>query len=228
MMGTVASVRVVRVDLEQPEPVVARLEGHLDARERVAADARRDQIRTRYVTAHGALREILADATATAPADLVIDRTCAHCGHAAHGRPQLDGRTDVQFSLSHSDGVAVVAVTRAGRVGVDIEVERPRSRLDRLAGALLADDALARWQALDATERLGAFLDEWTAREAYLKGLGLGIARGVRGDEPADGWTIERLDLGPRLHGSIAIETTEPVEIETANWVPASTGTVER
>jgi 4'-phosphopantetheinyl transferase len=128
-----AAVQVWRVDLDQPDAVVSALEQHLDADEVAAAEARVGAVRSRFVVARGSLRELLAAATGAAPKDVVIDRTCLHCGHPRHGRPRLAGGTDIEFSLSHSDGLALVAVTPRVRVGIDVEVVKPRGSLPRLA-----------------------------------------------------------------------------------------------
>ena len=49
------------------------------------------------------------------------------------------------FSLSHSQSFAVIAVATGARVGVDIEVERPRARLDALAARVLGSEEHADW-----------------------------------------------------------------------------------
>ena len=77
---------------------------------------------------------------------------------------------------------------------------RPRGRIDALAARVLNDDEHAAWLALDdADARLRSFLRTWTAKEAYLKALGIGIATRLR-DVPArvDGWRTAALDVGRR------------------------------
>ena len=53
-----------------------------------------------------------------------IVRACRSCGSDRHGKPQVvvpSGAPTVHLSLSRSGGRAVVAVTDAGPVGVDLE-----------------------------------------------------------------------------------------------------------
>ena len=102
--------------------------------------------RDRYVVAHGALREILAALTATTPAALTFDRRCRHCGDPAHGKPELADAPELSFSLSHSASVALVAVAREARVGVDVEVIRARRHLEKLAARVLTPDEFRAWR----------------------------------------------------------------------------------
>lgn len=52
--------------------------------------------------------------------DLRVVRACRACGSDRHGKPQVVG-APVHVSLSRSGDVAVLAVTDAGPVGVDVE-----------------------------------------------------------------------------------------------------------
>jgi 4'-phosphopantetheinyl transferase len=172
------------VDLDQDARVVEELWPLLDAREHTHAAARRDDARRRYVVAHGELRRILASHTGTAPRAIAYAYLCGVCGSHEHGRPSLAtiaGSNDAapSFSLSHSGDVAVVAIAPEP-VGVDVERVRPRRYLDAVARRVLRDDEFARWAARPEADRLDAFLRVWTAKEAYLKLLGVGITRALR------------------------------------------------
>ena len=219
-------VQVWRVDLDQPPPVVRALETVLDPSEREAAANRVGSVRDRYVVSHGALRTVLAHVSGRSPRAVVIDRTCGHCGHARHGRPSLPG-CDVEFNLSHSEGIALIACTRTVRVGVDIEAVQPRSLLPKLARRVLDDVTYEQWLAQPESNQLGAFVQEWTAREAYLKGVGLGIVRRLR-DVPASppGWTISALPFGDDVRASLAVEDPDPPDIQLATWTLAAAGTL--
>jgi 4'-phosphopantetheinyl transferase len=171
------------VDLDRDARVVEELWPLLDARERGQADARRADARRRYVVAHGELRRVLAQHAGVAPAAIVYTYLCGVCGSHEHGRPSLAvddvRRAPPSFSLSHSGDVAVVAV--AGEpIGADVEHARPRRYLDAVARRVLRDDEFSSWAALAEADRVVAFLRVWTAKEAYLKLLGVGITRALR------------------------------------------------
>ena len=214
------NVSVWNVDLLQPISVVDALRAWLDDDEiRAAASRRADGLRHRYIIAHGAVRSILGDRLGIDPSAVAISRRCAHCGDPTHGKPELADFREISFSLSHSESFAMIAVVAGARVGVDIEVEHPRSRLDALAARVLSDQEHAEWLDAEPAERVRAFLARWTAKEAYLKAIGAGITRPLR-DVPGDppGWTVTRIASPLGTVASIAVEGTAAVEIGL--WAP--------
>ena len=151
-------VSVWTVDLDQPLAVVDALRAHLDddrgARGREPPRTTRCATATSSRTARCAT--ILGARLGVAPGAVVFDRRCARCGdpepRQARGRDRRDRRrSGCEFSLSHSESVAVIAVVTGARVGVDIEVERPRRRLDALAARVLASEDHADWLDLPAS-----------------------------------------------------------------------------
>ena len=219
------TVTVWTVDLDQPLAVADVLRGWLDDAEVLAAAARRDDtVRNRFVVAHGAVRAILGARLGVPPEAVIISRRCTRCGDPAHGKPEVIGpaREDggpVSFSLSHSEALAAVAVVTGTRVGIDIEVERPRARLDALAARVLAPEAHAEWLDLHPARQLHAFLEHWTAKEAYLKAVGAGITVPLR-DVPVDpeGWTVTGFAAPPEVVVRVAVEGHAIVNVE--RWLP--------
>ncbi|RAJ38453.1 4'-phosphopantetheinyl transferase [Kitasatospora sp. SolWspMP-SS2h] len=171
-------VHVWRARLDLPAPAARRYADLLDAGERArAADCRLPLERARHVAAHGALRTVLARYTGRAPADLRLHRT-------ARGRPRLAPAPDtapdtagLDFNLSHSGGLALIAVTRTGTVGVDLELVR--TDLDhRAMAARFLDPADARLiAALPPAAGRHAFFTRWTWREAYAKAADVPVPR---------------------------------------------------
>ncbi|SBT66333.1 4'-phosphopantetheinyl transferase [Micromonospora sediminicola] len=95
------------------------------------------------------------------------------------GRPEVradDGRT-LPVSVSHIDGVVVVAARAAGPVGVDVERRRPLPATS-LARRWYAPDEADWLAARDETGRELDFLRLWTAKEAVGKALGRGLRGG--------------------------------------------------
>ena len=199
------AVRVFPLDLDPPADVARRLVELLPAGERDAPAPIR--------IARATTRLLLAETLGVEPHRVVISRVCARCGHPTHGRPTVagTGAAAVSFSVSHSGTFGVVALAAGDRrIGVDVEAVRPRSRLDALADRVLGAEEHAAWRALDDPDvRLRAFLRAWTAKEAYLKALGIGITTLLR-DVPmrVDGWTTRALDLGPACVSVLAVDTT--------------------
>ena len=202
---TLPDVRVFSVDLDQPATVVERLDSLLPAEERTASAPIR--------VARATTRTLLAERLQTDPLSVPISRRCEHCGHPDARPPDGHGRRRrISFSVSHSGSFAVVAIVEGGaRVGVDVEAVRRRGRLVALAARVLNDEEHAAWLDLDDdAERLESFLRTWTAKEAYLKALGIGIATRLR-DVPAhvDGWTTAPLEVGAGRIAALAIDRAE-------------------
>jgi hypothetical protein len=102
-----------------------------------------------------------------------------------NGKPRLavdPGR--LSFNLSHSGGLALVALAPGGiDVGVDVERIKERRDLGRLAARWLpAFDACA-VAAVPAAERAAVFYPAWTRHEARVKCTGVGLAGQAPGPE---------------------------------------------
>lgn len=106
----------------------------------------------------------------TDPAELCFER-------GVYGKPRLFNPRvrDIRFNLSHSAGLAVYAVAVGREVGVDVEQIRPdfpvRDVVDRVF-TLLEREAL---DEVTIDQRVEAFFDLWTKKEAFLKGIGAGL-----------------------------------------------------
>ena len=79
------------------------------------------------------------------------------------------------FNLSRSEGRYLIAVTRAGRIGVDVERLRPIGDLDRIASIYFTAPEAATISDLQDDQKLRAFFACWTAKEAYAKAVGTGL-----------------------------------------------------
>ncbi len=95
-------------------------------------------------------------------------------GYDAVGAPRLQApRSTVHVSAAHRDGWLAMAVAPQP-IGIDLELVGASADP---AWAMLAD-AERRWlEALPSSTRSATFLRLWTAKEAYLKALGLGLDR---------------------------------------------------
>jgi hypothetical protein len=92
------------------------------------------------------------------------------------GKPRLPGTGEIRFNLSHSGGLALVAVTWGCEIGVDVETEEPGRDLVALAKRALPPESAAAVREAPPSERSACFYAAWTRHEARLKCLGLGLA----------------------------------------------------
>lgn len=142
-----------------------------DERQR-AARLRFGRDRARFIVARGALRHILAIYSAVAPPLLEFR-------YGPRGKPavrNLSKGDPLSFNLSHSQGVALIAVTRGRDIGVDVERIRPVSAVGEIADRVFSRREAAKLHALPASQKQAAFFACWTRKEAYVKAVGEGLA----------------------------------------------------
>jgi 4'-phosphopantetheinyl transferase len=133
-----------------------------------AASFRFPADRQRFVAAHIALRQALAEYTGLHHAALQL-------ATGSFGKPSLSGHTRTQFSLSHSRGLALIAIGGRGPLGADVELLRPVPDMAALAAEHFTQREQEALAALPAHERERAFLICWTRKEACLKAIGVGL-----------------------------------------------------
>ncbi|MGW3242392.1 4'-phosphopantetheinyl transferase family protein [Streptomyces sp. NPDC001070] len=186
--------------------------GLLDREERERASAFHfDRDRTSYITAHVALRLLLAAYLGTRPGAVPLTReTCPACG-GPHGRPAVEGGAP-HFSLSHSRELTLLAFA-ATPVGVDVEALPGEATVEGVWQSLHPAE-VDELGALPPVERGPAFARAWARKEAYLKGLGTGLARDPSedyvgsGPAPApgpDGWRLSDVAVGETHRAAVAV-----------------------
>ncbi|MER6518601.1 4'-phosphopantetheinyl transferase family protein [Streptomyces sp. NPDC054949] len=96
-------------------------------------------------------------------------------GHEENGRPRLFGLGGgVHVSLSHGRGVAALALTGLGPLGVDVEVERPL-RAVALAERWFTPPEADWLKEQEERMRVAAYFWLWTHKEAMGKAYGTGL-----------------------------------------------------
>ena len=177
--------------------------------------------RKRFVARRGLLRSILRRYLDVEPCQLRFS-------YGAYGKPALAGEfgsEGLRFNMSHSDGVALYAVSRDREVGIDIE----RIRLDfadiQIAEQFFSPREIAVLRALPAQMQKEAFFTCWTRKEAYIKATGNGLSLpldtfdvscapgepaallNTRGDpKEASRWALQGLSPGACYVAALAVE----------------------
>lgn len=160
------------VSLDAPPEEIATAGAGLAPDEQARAASFRFHLhRRRFVLGRAALRSILARYVAIAARDLQF-------AYGPRGKPSLPLGSSLHFNLSHSEDLAVVAVSRVGRLGIDLERIRPHDDdLESLAHTFLSPGELQRFRALPSGSKPQALMECWTLKEAFLKALGTGFAQ---------------------------------------------------
>ena len=173
------AVHVWRIRLDPPGDQADAWELLSDEERQRATRLMQERHRRRFVVAHSALRRILAGYTARQARELEFTT-------GEHGKPALataagESRRAVEFNLSHSADLALVAVARERPVGVDLE--RWEREMDHLALARRFFSPVERASLGALAERrddlVDGFFAAWSRKEAYLKARGEGVLRGL-------------------------------------------------
>lgn len=139
-----------------------------DAERRRAEEIQIEARRQRWVASRGALRMTLSRYAGVDPVGLALESD-------DRGKPRLAGPASVRFNLSHSAGLALIAIATLHEVGVDLEQVKPG--------------------------RPDPYYREWVRREAVAKCTGAGLT-GPRTEDPI--W-VSDLDPGPDWAAAIAL-----------------------
>jgi 4'-phosphopantetheinyl transferase len=166
-------VHIWRARLEQPEPVRESCRALLSDDELArAAKFYFEKDRHHFIVSHGMLRQTLAPYAGLAPRELQF-RT------EKNGKPVLagNGRPDsLKFNLSHSGELALLAITSGEIVGVDVERHRPDFAGEAIADRFFSAEEAGKLRTLPEEQKVEAFFNCWTRKEAYVKAIGEGLS----------------------------------------------------
>lgn len=194
-----------------------RLWSCLDQNEKAAAASLKNAARRfHYVAARGYLRRLLSETVNEAPEKL---RILKH----EHGKPFLADYPEIAFNLSHTDDIIIIAVARECRIGIDIEICKPRANFPALVQKCFGELEANWWQSLPELEKIREFYRFWTRKEAFAKATGRGIGIGlnrciINPEQPAEWlsvpdfcgaasiWHVRDIDIGSGICCSLAAD----------------------
>ena len=128
--------------------------------------------RIHFTRCRSALRDLLAGYLAIPAADIRFE-------YLTSGKPQLAAEQNpsaLQFNVSHSANMALIAIGSEHRLGVDIEKIRGDVDTSALAERFFSLRERAGLQALPEHLRVPGFFACWTRKEAFLKATGEGLS----------------------------------------------------
>lgn len=128
--------------------------------------------RRRYLMTRALVRYVLSRYAPIASAQWRFEAT-------AFGRPFIvdphPAVEDLTFNISHSDQVVLLALTRACRLGVDVEDLHRAVPLD-IADSFFSAGEVRQLRSLPPASQARRFLDFWTLKESYIKAHGKGLS----------------------------------------------------
>jgi len=201
-----------RIPLLPPPATLERLRQTLCPEESArAARFRFARDREEWVAARGGMRVLLGRYLDCPP-------HAVRLAAGDNGKPCLasaPAHARLRFNLSHTPGLALLAVTEGQEVGID--VERLRADFDPLALAqsFFSADEIEILRAVVPALRPALFFAFWTAKEAIVKALGTGLstpttefsvaALAHRQTAAAHGFTVRLLHPGGAYAAALAL-----------------------
>ncbi len=131
-----------------------------------------------FVARRGVLRELLSQSLEVDPGCIRFERTKLQQLQLADSTNR--DRQNISFSLSKSRDWVGAAVAHDRLIGIDLEQIHPLPELTRLAQNHFHEDEFATWIQLPDEDRLTNYFYRWTAKEAALKAMGLGLSVSTR------------------------------------------------
>lgn len=197
-------VHVWRASLDRSASEVETLFLLLNHEERErAARFRFERDRNHFIVARGLLRVLLGRVLRAEPAGLSFV-------YGAYGKPALnvdDGREEIHFNVSHSGGMALYALARDRRVGLDLEHIRADFASEEIAEHFFSKEEVRRLRALPEALRTEGFFNCWTRKEAYIKGRGEGLS-----------FPLDRFVVSLSPHEPAELLSVEGSPVEASRW----------
>ena len=131
-----------------------------------------DRDRRRYIVGRGLLRTIIGKYY------LEVEPGRLNFSYGVHGKPSLTqelGGCKLCFNQSDSNGLALYAFTQNHEIGVDIEYMRTLTDAKEIVDGCFSEYEKAAFKSLPDRQRAEGFFNCWTRKEAFIKGIGLGL-----------------------------------------------------
>ena len=222
------TIDVWRCPLDLAVNQIETLSACLSAQERQRADKFRfEHSRHQFVTTRARLRQCLALATGKRASEIEFEL-------GPSGKPFLAGNSqtsELQFNVSHTDSLALIAITRGQRIGIDVESLTRNVQHNQVSQNFFSATEKAAIAALPDDQAPASFFACWTRKEAVLKAIGTGIAHGLDSfavatdpeivhcrtelqseDGSVETWRVESLSCGAGFMGALAYQH-RPAEI---------------
>lgn len=125
-----------------------------------------------YITTRAMVRMVLAKYMAAPPKSIEFSAN-------SYGKPYIiypECSRPLRFSVSHTEGLIVVAVAREVALGIDVEMKGRKPREGWELGGLFSFAEINRILAQPEDMQSECFLKYWTVKEAFSKAHGLGMA----------------------------------------------------
>lgn len=122
----------------------------------------------RFITARATLRTLLARYLNTRPQDIEFSFN-------KQGKPYIAHTEKIEFNMSHSGELGLIAIGKGNPLGVDIEYYSARP-YEGIANTLFSAQELDEFLKAPAKLKPALFFHVWAQKEAFIKATGLGLS----------------------------------------------------
>jgi 4'-phosphopantetheinyl transferase len=126
-----------------------------------------------YLAARALCRITLSRYTRVDPADWKFTT-------GLNGKPKIAGPAgfaSLRFNLTHTEGLIICLISRAGEVGIDAEETSREVDISQVTKHFFSKIERASLEQFPPERRAIRFFEQWVLKEAYLKGKGQGLMR---------------------------------------------------
>lgn len=107
----------------------------------------------------------------------------------------------LQFNLSHSKNLALLAFAKEVCLGVDLEYIEPNIEIEEVAVKFFSANEIKNLLALSQKQQIVAFFNCWTRKEAFIKAVGEGLS-----------FPLDKFE--------VSLEPNKPAELLATHWQP--------
>ncbi|MGL5795359.1 MAG: 4'-phosphopantetheinyl transferase family protein [Waterburya sp.] len=169
-------IHIWRANLDLPTATIEELATILSSDEIARANRFRfTKDRNRFIAARSILRQLLGNYLQITPDKLEFE-------YSDRGKPRLSAlmpSSSLQFNVSHSHEYALYGFIYEQAIGVDIEYLREMSDAVKIAERFFSPKEFQLIASCPEDEQHQVFFKFWTAKEAYLKAVGTGLAGSI-------------------------------------------------
>jgi 4'-phosphopantetheinyl transferase len=223
---------VWRIDLDRQVPDGLDL-APLSADERDRAARFHFEIdRKRFQCCRSALRLILGHYLRIAPETISFQ-------YQINGKPELRESQNahaLQFNVSHSGAIGLIAFTLEAPIGVDIEKARPDVDFRNIARRFFSSREVAELTALPEALQLEGFVACWSRKESFIKAIGEGLSYPLKDfsvsvdplgdvtlisvrDELPERWFLRDITVQSGYHGAVCVQSLpRPLHLRTYDF----------
>ena len=219
-------IHIWRANLDLPSEQIERFFETLSADEKIRSERFHfERHRNFFIAARGILRAILSRYSELEPDEWRFN-------YGPRGKPEIAescGVENLEFNVSHSEEIALYGITRASKIGIDIEKVRSLADAEQIAKRFFSPQEFTWLNQLPVSQKEAAFFSLWTCKEAYLKAIGEGLAFGldqfqisfdsknspeiisIQGNQQvAIPWVLQQLNPVLGYVGSVAVKVDNP------------------